>query len=220
MALPRVKTDEILRILEAEYPDAKCALEHRNAFELLIATILSAQCTDKRVNEITAGLFETYNHPSRFLTLTAEQLEEEIKGCGLFKTKSRNILATCKILMDKYNGEVPKTREELMELPGVGRKTANVVISNAFGVPAIAVDTHVQRVSNRIGLAKSEDPLQTEQQLMKRIPKEKWSDAHHWLIYHGRQICSARSPKCSICPLLAECRHAKQEKVARNANIR
>jgi len=204
----------VLRELEALYPEARCELNFRNPFELLIATILSAQCTDKKVNEVTATLFEKYKRPEDYLRLTQEELEREIRGLGLYKNKSKNILATCRILHEKHNGEVPRTREELEALPGVGRKTANVVLSNAFGVPAIAVDTHVFRVANRIGLAQSDDVRETEEQLMAVIPKEKWSQAHHWLIWHGRRICTARNPRCSACPIRPHCRYAQETRSA------
>jgi len=211
MAKRKVPVDEILETLHRLYPDAHCELNYRTPFELLIATILSAQCTDKRVNEITAPLFERYNKPEHYLHLSQEEMEEHIKGLGLYKNKSRNILETCRILYEKYNGEVPRTHEELEALPGVGRKTANVVLSNAFGIPAIAVDTHVFRVANRLGLAESDSVDEVERQLMKRIPREKWSDAHHWLIWHGRRVCTARNPRCSECPLQPMCRYALNE---------
>lgn len=205
----RVQTTKILRTLAQMYPEAKCELNFRTPFELLIATILSAQCTDKRVNEITSGLFAKYNKAEDFLHLSEEEMQQEIRGLGLYKNKSRNILATCRILYEKYDGEVPNDRQALEALPGVGRKTANVVLSNAFGVPAIAVDTHVQRVSNRLALADSENPLETERQLMRKIPRDKWSDAHHWLIWHGRRICTARKPRCAECDLLPYCWYGK-----------
>lgn len=205
----RVQTTKILQTLAAMYPDAQCELNHRTPFELLIATILSAQCTDKRVNEITSGLFAKYNKPEDYLHLSEAEMQQEIRGLGLFKSKSRSILATCRILYEKYDGEVPNDRKALEALPGVGRKTANVVLSNAFGVPAIAVDTHVQRVSNRLALADSENPLETERQLMRKIPRDKWSDAHHWLIWHGRRLCTARKPRCEECDLLAYCWYGK-----------
>ncbi|MFV9511374.1 endonuclease III [Tepidibacillus sp. LV47] len=208
----RVPTKQILDLLAKMYPEAKCELLYRNPFELLIATMLSAQATDKKVNQITPFLFQKYKTPKDFLSLSQQELEQEIKQIGLYKTKSKNILETCRILQEKYNGEVPKSREELESLPGVGRKTANVVLSNAFGIPAIAVDTHVFRVSNRIGLAKSDNVLETELQLMKRIPKQLWSNAHHWLIWHGRRVCIARNPKCEICPLQPYCQYAKENK--------
>lgn len=205
----RIPTIQILDALGERYPGATCALVHRNAFELLIATILSAQCTDARVNLITARLFQKARTPAAILVLRQDELEEEIRDCGLFHNKAKNILATCQILIERHGGEVPRTREELMQLPGVGRKTANVVLSNAFGEPAIAVDTHVFRVANRLGLARAKTPEETERQLMRRIPRELWSQAHHWLIYHGRQVCHARGPSCDVCPLLPYCAHAQ-----------
>lgn len=214
MARKRVPTGEILHRLSETYPDAKCALEHRNAFELLIATILSAQCTDARVNIVTGRIFPTHNRPEHFAALTPEQIGELIRDCGLWQSKAKNIHATCRLLLERHGGEVPATMEELTQLPGVGRKTANVVLSNAFGVPAIAVDTHVLRVSNRLGLAEARTPEETEKQLMKHIPKAQWSQAHHWLIHHGRQVCDARRPRCSECPLLDLCRFGQQAKSA------
>ncbi len=195
----------VLNILRDMYPNAKSELNFSNAFELLVATILAAQCTDVRVNKVTSELFKKYRNPHDFLKLSQEELGELIKSCGFYKNKSRNILKTCEILVNEYNGEVPDTREQLVKLPGVGRKTANVVISNAFGKPAIAVDTHVFRVSNRIGLASSENVTDTEKDLMKNIVEEDWSDAHHWLIFHGRRVCNARKPKCEACPLTQYC---------------
>lgn len=205
----RVQTTKILNTLAHMYPEAKCELNHRNPFELLIATILSAQCTDQRVNEITADLFAKYNKPEDYLHLSEEEMQQEIRGLGLYKNKSRNILATCRILYEKYDGEVPNSRQALEALPGVGRKTANVVLSTAFGVPAIAVDTHVQRVTNRLALADSDNPLETERQLMRKIPRDKWIDAHHWFIWHGRRVCVARKPRCEECPLLKYCWYGK-----------
>lgn len=200
---------EILRILAERYPNPKPALNFTNPFELLIATILSAQTTDKQVNNITAKLFAKYTRPEDYSALTQEGLEEDIKSCGLYKNKAKNIIATCKILVEQYNSQVPRTGEQLIKLPGVGRKTANVVLSNAFGVPAIAVDTHVFRVANRLGLADSSDVKVTEKHLMENIDRELWSDAHHWLIFFGREICHARKPQCNQCPLSHLCNHLK-----------
>lgn len=212
-ALPHVPTRKILEILAQTYPDAKCELVHRNPFELLIATILSAQCTDIKVNQVTARLFQRYPTAEAFLTLSLEQLETEIKSLGLYKNKAKNILATCRLLVEQHQGQVPRSMEELIKLPGVGRKTANVVLSNAFGIPALAVDTHVHRVANRLGLAQAKTPEETERQLRRRIPKSSWSQAHHWLIFHGRRVCSARSPQCHRCPLSAYCREGKRRKI-------
>ncbi|MDK2822823.1 MAG: endonuclease [Clostridia bacterium] len=199
-------SEKILEKLKKCYPRVKTALRFNNPFELLIATILSAQTTDKQVNKVTARIFKKYPDPYELSKLSHEQLAEEIKSIGLYQNKSKNIITACKILIEKFNGEVPRTREELMELPGVGRKTANVVLSNAFNIPAIAVDTHVFRVANRLGLADSKDTLETEKQLMEIIPKEDWSDAHHWLIWHGRLVCKARKPKCEKCKLNYLCK--------------
>lgn len=196
---------EILNRLEKQYFGAKPALHFRNAFELLIATMLSAQTTDKQVNAVTEALFEKAPDAAAMLRLSQNELEGYIKSCGFYHTKAQNLLAACRILVERFGGEVPQTMEELTTLPGVGRKTANVVLSNAFGVPGIAVDTHVFRVSNRLGLAAAKDVLETEMQLMKNIPADKWSDAHHWLIWHGRKVCTARKPACGVCFLYDIC---------------
>jgi endonuclease-3 len=200
--------EEQIRILGEVYKDTKPALIFRNPFELLIAVILSAQCTDKRVNVTTARLFQKAATPEAILSLGLAALEEEIRDCGLFRNKAKNIMATCQILCEQYGGEVPADFVKLQELPGVGRKTANVVMSVGFNAPAIAVDTHVFRVSNRLKLAAGDTPLAVEQGLMKAIPKDKWSAAHHWLIWHGRNICKARKPLCGRCPLADVCQTA------------
>ena len=204
-----VPVREILDIRADCYPDAHCELNYRNPFELLIATILSAQSTDAQVNKVTAQLFEKYPTPYHFLTLTEEELAFEIRSLGLFRNKSKNILKTCRLLVEEYNGEVPSEREALEKLPGVGRKTASVVLSNAFNVPALAVDTHVHRVANRIGLANSKNTMETERQLTSQIPREEWSITHHRIIWHGRRVCSARNPKCNVCALLPVCKYGK-----------
>lgn len=210
--LSKNKIDMVIDILLETFPHAKAELNHENPFELLIATILSAQCTDIRVNKITEKLFKELKSPEDYIKLSQEELGEKIRTCGMYNIKSKNILATCKILIKKYKGEVPGTMEELLELPGVGRKTANVVLSNAFNVPSIAVDTHVFRVSNRIGLVNAKDVLETEKQLMKNIEKDMWSKAHHLLIFHGRRICKARNPMCDVCPVNNYCMYYKKEK--------
>lgn len=197
--------NSMLQLLETTYPDAHCELNFSNPFELLLATILSAQATDKKVNQITERLFMNYKTPEDFLMLSLSEMEEAIKELGLYHNKAKNILATCRILVEKYRGEVPHDFEALIELPGVGRKTANVVLSNAFGIPALAVDTHVLRVSNRLGLATGTNPDSIEKQLMSLIPREKWSHAHHLLIWHGRRTCAARNPKCQACSLSSLC---------------
>lgn len=201
-----MRVNEILDILAAVYPEAACALEHRNPFELLIATILSAQCTDVRVNQITRRLFAEAPTPEKMLEIGEDNVRGLIHGCGLHNNKAANIIASCRDLVDKHRGMVPGNREELEALPGVGRKTANVVLSNAFNVPAIAVDTHVFRVSNRIGLSTAANPQRTEEQLMAVISKERWSHSHHLLIFHGRNLCKARNPQCHHCPLAAMCK--------------
>ena len=197
--------EEQIAILEETYRDVKPALIFRNSFELLIAVILSAQCTDKRVNVTTARLFRRAATPEAILKLGLQELEDEIRDCGLFRNKAKNSLATCQLLCERYGGEVPDDFEELQKLPGVGRKTANVVESVGFHHPAIAVDTHVFRVSNRLKLAVGTTPLEVEKGLQRAIPREKWSAAHHWLIWHGRQLCKARKPLCSQCPLAHVC---------------
>ncbi len=207
--LAKEEIKEVIDILMNLYPDAKAELNFSNPFELLIATILSAQCTDVQVNKTTEKLFKDYKTPKDYLTLTEEELGEKIRSCGFYKTKSKNILGTCRLLIENFNGEIPDTLEELTTLPGVGRKTANVVLSNAFSKPAIAVDTHVFRVSNRIGLADSANVLDTEKDLMENIDKEMWSKAHHLLIFHGRRICKARKPLCEKCPLTDYCFYFK-----------
>ena len=192
-------------ILEETYKGAKPALVFNNPFELLIAVILSAQCTDKRVNVVTARLFAKAPTPEAIANMSLTALEEEIKDCGLFRAKAKNIMATCRTLVEDFDGEVPQDYEALLKLPGVGRKTANVVASIAFNRPAIAVDTHVFRVANRLKLAVGETPLEVEKGLNKAIPREKWSEAHHWLIWHGRRVCKARKPLCGQCPLADVC---------------
>ncbi|ATD55810.1 endonuclease III [Clostridium chauvoei] len=206
------RTKTILEVLKEEYPDARCELNHESPFQLLVATILSAQTTDKKVNEVTETLFRDYKDLDAFLTLTIEELEARIKQIGLYRSKAKNILMMCNQLKQNFNGEVPKTMEEITSLAGAGRKTANVVLSNAFGVPSIAVDTHVFRVSNRLGLADSDNVLEVEKQLQKELPKREWSDTHHLLIFHGRRCCIARNPKCDICRLTKQCKYYKENK--------
>lgn len=203
--LRKSKREAILKILEDTYSGTKTALNYNSPFELLIAVILSAQCTDERVNKITARLFPKFDTPEKMGALSQEEMEEQIRDCGLYHAKAKNILATCHMLVQEFDSKIPDNITTLMKLPGVGKKTANVVASIIYNVPAIAVDTHVFRVSHRLGLAKGADPLATEKELQKIIPMEKWSDAHHWFIWHGRKICKARKPLCTECTVLAEC---------------
>ena len=204
-----VEKRAVLAELEKLYPDAKPALHYTTPYELLIAVILSAQCTDERVNKVTAVLFERYSTPESMVTLSQAQLEKYIFSCGFYRMKAEHILSASRDILDKFNGEVPNTVEELMSLAGVGKKTANVVYSVAFGGDAIAVDTHVFRVSNRLGLAKGDTPLAVETGLNKAIPKKDWSKAHHWLIWHGRRVCHSQKPRCEECSLKVYCDYGK-----------
>ena len=196
--------------LEKLYPDAKPALVYKTPYELLVAVILSAQCTDERVNKVTAVLFERCSTPGSMLTLSQTELEKYIFSCGFYRMKAEHILSASRDIIEKFNGEVPNTVESLMSLAGVGKKTANVVYSVAFGGQAIAVDTHVFRVSNRLGLAKGKTPLEVEENLYKVVPKENWSKAHHWMIYHGRRVCHSQKPACDTCTLSHLCDFAKK----------
>lgn len=198
--------DEILKELERMYPDARPALQFKSPYELLIAVILSAQCTDERVNKVTAVLFEKYNSPATMLELTQEELEKYIFSCGFYHNKAAHILSASRDILDKFGGEVPRDFEALKSLAGVGQKTANVVWAVAFGGDAIAVDTHVFRVSNRLGLANAATPLKVEEQLKQVIPKPRWSEAHHWLIWHGRKVCHSQRPDCEHCTLKNLCK--------------
>jgi len=200
------RTSEIIRRLRKAYPDAHCALVHTNAFELLIATILSAQCTDARVNIVTAELFRKYRIPQDFLAVSKEELENDIRPTGFFRNKTRNIQAACDRIVNVYNGRVPETMDELLTLGGVARKTANVVMGNAFGIASgVVVDTHVSRLSQRLGLTTNTTPEKIERDLQDLVPKKDWVMFPHWMIFHGRQICHARKPKCGECFLLDLC---------------
>ena len=205
--LTQEEADKCLDILEETYPDAHCELEHESPFELLVATILSAQCTDVRVNKVTSEIFKKYNRPEDFAEMDIQKLEGLIKECGLFRNKAKNIKASSCVISEDYDGEVPNTISELLKLPGVGKKTANVVASTAFGAPAIAVDTHVFRVSNRIGFVHEKNVLDTERALENKIDKSRWTKAHHLFIFHGRRCCTARNPKCESCTINKICRY-------------
>nr|WP_274385932.1 endonuclease III [Paenibacillus polymyxa] len=193
------------------FPDAHCELNHDNAFELTIAVLLSAQCSDQMVNKVTADLFQKYKSPEDYLAVPLEELEQDIRRIGLYRNKAKHIHNLCRILIDQYGGEIPSEHDQLVKLPGVGRKTANVVVSTAFNVPAIAVDTHVERVSKRLGFAGWDDSvLEVEKKLMKRVPRDEWSLTHHRLIFFGRYHCKAQNPQCQVCPLLDVCREGKK----------
>lgn len=204
---------KIVEILKDTYPDAKCSLDFTTPFEMLIAVILSAQCTDERVNKTTPALFAKYSTPKDFSNMDIEELENYIHPCGFYKNKAKNIKETARIITEKYNGKVPETMEELMALPGVGRKTANVVMLEAFNKPqGIAVDTHCKRISNKIGFSNEKEPEKIEQDLLKIIPKEYYKDVNHLLIWHGRNICVARNCKCDVCPINKYCKEYKKTK--------
>ena len=204
--MTKAQKTQILEKLEEMYPEAKAELVFSNPYEMLVATILSAQCTDKQVNKVTPAVFSRWPDADAMAEAREEELYPLVKSCG-FKSKAGNIIAACRIIHEQYGGQVPDKREELTGLPGVGRKTANVVLSNAFGVPAFAVDTHVFRVSNRMGLCKADTVEETERQMTKLIPKENWGRAHHWLIWHGRKLCKAQRPLCEECPLNEMCKY-------------
>ncbi|OAB44355.1 endonuclease III [Paenibacillus glacialis] len=209
-----MKSETVRHILDTMhdmFPEAHCELVHGNAFELTIAVLLSAQCTDETVNKVTKDLFQKYRSPSDYIAVPLEELEQDIRRIGLFRNKAKHIHNLCNMVIEQFDGDVPKTLEQLVLLPGVGRKTANVVVSNAFGVPAIAVDTHVERVSKRLGLTGWNDSvLEVEKKLMKKIPRDEWTETHHRLIFFGRYHCKAQNPQCQICPLLDVCREGKK----------
>ena len=199
----------ILDKLEEMYPEAKAELVFSNPYEMLVATMLSAQCTDKQVNKVTPAVFERWPDANAMAEARVEELFPMVKSCG-FKSKAGNIIAACRIIKEQHGGQVPDTMEALTALPGVGRKTANVVMFNAFGIPAFAVDTHVFRVSNRLGLCKADTVEETERQMTKLIPKENWGRAHHWLIWHGRKLCKAQRPLCEECELNQLCKYRSE----------
>ena len=210
--LSKTKTIEAVQTMGDLFPDAHCELNHLNAFELLIATILSAQATDVGVNKVTPKLFERFPTPAHLAAASEEAVIECIQSLGLYRSKAKNIRLCAQQLLERFNGEVPHTREELVSLAGVGRKTANVVMSVAFNIPAFAVDTHVERISKRLQICRQKDTvLEVEETLCRKIPKELWSRAHHWMIFFGRYHCIARKPKCHECPLLEMCAYGKRE---------
>jgi endonuclease-3 len=198
----KVRVKKILARLDKAYPNASCALEHRTPFQLLISTILSAQCTDERVNQVTKSLFPKYPTPRHFAAADPRELEQDIRPTGFFRNKTKSIIGASKMLLEKFGGTIPRSMEELLELPGVARKTANVVLGTAFGIASgVVVDTHVQRLSRRLDLTREDDPKKIEQDLMNIIPRKKWIEFSHQLIWHGRLVCQARKPNCPDCPL-------------------
>jgi endonuclease-3 len=202
----RERTEQIIKLLKRAHPDAHCALNHSNAFELLVATILSAQCTDERVNIVTADLFRKYRKPDDYLKVAATELQQDIHTTGFFRNKTKSIQGACRMLVDEFGSRVPQTMEELLRLPGVARKTANVVLGVAYGIAAgIVVDTHVSRLSQRLGLTKQKDPGKIEQELMKLVPRKDWIIFSHLLIFHGRRVCKARRPLCEECKVERLC---------------
>ena len=209
--LEKDKIKEVLDILEETYPEAECALHHQNVFQLIVAVALSAQTTDKSVNVVTPALFERYPDADALAAADVEEVSEYIKRIGMYKTKAKNIVGMARKLVSDYDGQVPEDYDALVSLPGVGRKTANVVLSVGFGHQRIAVDTHVFRVANRIGLVHEKDVLKTELSLMERIPEERWSRTHHSLSFHGRQCCDSRKPKCDDCPINTLCEYINGE---------
>jgi endonuclease-3 len=208
--ISKKRVQEILAILGRTYPEVKTALHYRTPLEMLVATILSAQCTDVRVNEVTKTLFKTLKTAKDYAEVPVDTLEEMIRPTGFFRNKAKSIKACCRGLLERHAGEVPDTMEDLVRLPGIGRKTANVVLGSAFGIPGIVVDTHVKRVSQRIGLTQQSDPVKIEFDLMSLIPKNNWIDFSHQLIWHGRRVCTARKPKCPDCPLLRLCDYGRE----------
>ena len=209
--LSKARWLEALDQMNEMFPDAHCELVHKNPFELVVATLLSAQCTDVLVNRVTKDLFEKYQSPEDYLAVDILELEQDIKSIGLYRNKAKNIQKLSQMLIDEYGGVVPADRDTLTKFPGVGRKTANVVVSVAFDIPALAVDTHVERVSKRLGLCRWKDsPLQVEETLMKKTPIERWSQAHHQMIFFGRYHCKAQNPNCPECPLLEMCREGQK----------
>jgi len=208
--IPKSRINKILQILRRTYPDVKTALRYQNPLEMLIATILSAQCTDVRVNEVTKPLFKKLRTAKDYADSPLAELEEMIRPTGFFRNKAKSIKACCQGLVEKHGGKVPDSMEALIKLPGIGRKTANVILGSAFGIPGIVVDTHVKRLSQRIGLTKEKDPVKIEFELMDLIPKKDWIDFSHELIWHGRRLCPARKPKCPQCPLQELCDYGRK----------
>ncbi len=204
------KVGPILQLLERHYPEAHCTLDFTNPLELLVATVLSAQCTDVRVNQVTPALFAKYPSAAHYAQASLEELEQAIYTTGFYRNKAKSIQSLCRALVKEYGGKVPEALEELVKLPGVGRKTANVILGNAFGTPGIVVDTHMGRVALRLGLTREKDPVKVEFDLMPLVPRERWVKFSHQMIWHGRRICTAKNPQCPVCPLLPHCDYGQR----------
>ena len=206
------KEIKIIEILKETYPDAKCSLDFNTPFQMMVAVVLSAQCTDARVNQVTPDIFKKYPEPIDFANMELPLLEELIHSCGFYKNKAKNIKEAATKIVNEYNGQLPNTMEELINLPGVGRKSANVIMLEAFNDPqGIAVDTHAKRISNRLGLSKASDPIQIEKDLIKKFPKKYFYDVNHLLVWHGRNLCKAQNPNCENCPLQTYCKYFKEK---------
>lgn len=214
----RERASEVYAILNGVYPDAECSLDHENPLQLMVATILSAQCTDVRVNVVTKSLFEEFRSVEDYATKPRALLEKQIQACGFYRQKAKNIISACKKIIEKHGGEVPRTLDELTELDGVGRKTANVILGTCFNTPGVVVDTHCRRLTNRLGFTRNQDPTKIEFDLMKIWEKEHWTLFSHYMVFHGRAVCNARAPQCSSCPIRALCPYPETregKKVAR-----
>lgn len=207
----KVNINKIMEVFDETYPEAQCSLDYADALQLLVATQLSAQCTDERVNQVSVPLFKRYRTAKDFAEADINELQELIRSTGFYRNKAKNIIGCCRMLVEKYNGQIPREMDKLLELPGVGRKTANLVLGDAFGIPGVVVDTHARRLSNRIGLTENEDPEKIEYDLMKVVPKEKWSRFSHQLVLHGRAVCSARKPDCLSCGIREYCKTGIKE---------
>ncbi|MGI6669176.1 MAG: endonuclease III [Acetivibrionales bacterium] len=207
------RAGKIIELLEQMYPDAGCTLNYKDPIQLMVATQLAAQCTDARVNIVTRQLFKKYRTVYDFASADLHELEQDIKSTGFYRNKAKNIIAACKMIIDDFGGKVPNDMESLLKLPGVGRKTANLLLNDYFGIPGIVVDTHARRLSKRMGLTKNDNPEKIEYDLMKIIPKDKWGSFCHQLVYHGRAVCSARKPACGKCRISAYCKYAKENGV-------
>jgi endonuclease III len=209
----KAKTQAILRLLEEHYPTAHCTLDFANPLELLVATVLSAQCTDERVNMVTPEVFKKYPAAADYAAAPLADLEEAFHSTGFFRQKAKSIQQICQTIVEQFNGQIPPSLDELVKLPGIGRKTANVILGNVFGIPGIVVDTHVGRVSQRLGLTTNKDPVKIEFDLMELVPQVQWTKFSHQLILHGRQICTAKKPKCSVCFLLPHCDFGQKQRI-------